>query len=209
MGCIISRSDLSQYCYCEDNERGSRVAINMNKNLPPLIGFAAYSGTGKTTLLCQLIPLLKNKGLRIGVIKHAHHHFDIDHPKKDSYELRKSGADTLLITSHKRTAIIIEHPEVSAEPSFEDALANIPSADLDLLLVEGFKHVDYPKIELHREALNKPYLYPSDPHIIGIACDHDLAPSRSIQQFDLNQPQQMADFIAINIVGADKFEGRV
>ncbi|HFC91859.1 MAG TPA: molybdopterin-guanine dinucleotide biosynthesis protein B [Leucothrix mucor] len=173
----------------------------MSKKQPLLIGFVAYSGTGKTTLLCKLIPLLKDKGLRIGVIKHAHHDFDIDHPKKDSYALRKSGADTLLIASHKRTAIIIEHPEVSAEPSFEDALVNIPSADLDLLLVEGFKHADYPKIELHREALNKPYLYPTDPHIIGIACDHDLAPSRLIQQFDLNQPQQIADFIAFNIVG--------
>jgi molybdopterin-guanine dinucleotide biosynthesis protein B len=167
----------------------------MNKKLPPLIGFAAYSGTGKTTLLCQLIPLLKKQGLRIGVIKHAHHDFDIDHPKKDSYELRKSGADTLLITSHKRTAIIIEHPEISDEPSFEEALKNIPSNDLDLLLVEGFKYANYPKIELHRKALDKPYLYPTDENIIGIACDHELEVTRTLHQFDLNKPKQLADFI--------------
>ncbi|MCK5811104.1 MAG: molybdopterin-guanine dinucleotide biosynthesis protein B [Cocleimonas sp.] len=167
----------------------------MNKKLPPLIGFAAYSGTGKTTLLCQLIPLLKKQGLRIGVIKHAHHDFDIDHPKKDSYELRKSGADTLLITSHKRTAIMIEHPKISDEPSFEDALKNIPSNDLDLLLIEGFKYADYPKIELHRKALDKPYLYPADENIIGIACDHEIKTTRTLHQFDLNNPKQLADFI--------------
>lgn len=179
----------------------------MNTKLPPLIGFAAYSGTGKTTLLCKLIPLLKQHGLRIGVIKHAHHDFDIDYPKKDSYEIRKSGAERVLITSHKRTAIIIEHPDRGDEPSFTEALATIPSEGLDLLLIEGFKQVDFPKIELHREALDKPYLYPTDANMIAIACDYDLdnrlnehgINHRTIAQLDLNQPQQIADFIIANI----------
>ncbi len=170
----------------------------------PFIGFVAYSGTGKTTLLSQLIPLLKNKGLRIAVIKHAHHDFEIDYPKKDSYILRKAGAETILVTSHKRTAIIIEHPEISQEPSLEDALSKIPCKGLDLLLIEGFKHADYPKIELHRKTLNKPYLYPKDKNIIAIASDHSLENSelenKPRWQFDLNQPQQIADFITTEIV---------
>jgi molybdopterin-guanine dinucleotide biosynthesis protein MobB len=180
----------------------------MNPKLPPLLGFVAYSGTGKTTLLCKLIPLLRQQGLRIGVIKHAHHDFDIDYPKKDSYEIRKSGAERVLITSHQRTAIIIEHPDMGDKPSLTDALATIPSEGLDLLLIEGFKQVAYPKIELHREALNKPYLYPEDNNIIAIACDYNLKNRlkkqdmnmQAIQQFDLNHPQQLVDFIIENII---------
>ncbi len=174
------------------------------KNSIPLIGFAAYSGTGKTTLLSKVIPLLKQKGLRIGVIKHAHHHFDIDYPKKDSYILRKAGADTVLIASHKRTAIIIEHPEIQEEPSLADALSKIPQKGLDLLLIEGFKHENYPKIELHREILNKPYLYPNDKNIIAIATDHRLdhaeKKNKPQWQLDLNQPQQLVEFIMTQIM---------
>jgi molybdopterin-guanine dinucleotide biosynthesis protein B len=170
----------------------------------PLIGFAAYSGTGKTTLLCKLIPLLKQKGIRIGVIKHAHHDFDIDFPQKDSYKLRKSGADTMLITSCQRTAIISEHIPISNEPSLEDALNKMPTDGLDLLLVEGFKKAIFPKIELHRQILNRPYLYPTDPNIIAIACDDKLntidTNRRPIRQFDLNQPQDIADFIATTMI---------
>jgi molybdopterin-guanine dinucleotide biosynthesis protein B len=176
----------------------------MKQISPPFVGLAAYSGTGKTTLLSQLIPLLKAKGLHIGVIKHAHHDFDIDYPKKDSYILRKAGAETILVASRKRTAIIIEHPEVRDEPSLEDALSKIPLEGLDLLLVEGFKHADYPKIELHRNALNKPYLYPNDKNIIAIATDHGLekadAENKPKWQFDLNQPQQLVDFITKKII---------
>lgn len=133
----------------------------------PLIGFSAYSGTGKTTLLCKLIPLLKERGIRVGIIKHAHHSFDIDHPQKDSCKLRESGATKIVVTSRKRTAIIIEHPKEQSKeqskeqkvPSLTDALKNIHTKDLDLILVEGFKHADIDKIELHRKALDKPYIY--------------------------------------------------
>lgn len=169
----------------------------------PYIGFAAYSGTGKTTLLCKLIPLLKAQGIRLAVVKHAHHDFDIDHPKKDSYELRKSGADTILVASRKRTAIIIEHPEEQQEPSLEDSLAQVPTENIDLILVEGFKHANFPKIELHRNALNKPHMYPNDSNIIAIAADHELDQTDNKlpkHQFDLNQPQQIADFIASEIL---------
>lgn len=175
----------------------------MNDFPLPYIGFAAYSGTGKTTLLCKLIPLLKERGIRLAVVKHAHHDFDIDHPKKDSYELRKSGADTILIASRKRTAIIIEHAEAQQEPSLEETLAQVPLKGLDLLLVEGFKHANFPKIELHRGELNKPYMYPTDSNIIAIAADHNINPSDNKlppHQFDLNQPQHIADFIVTNII---------
>ncbi len=165
----------------------------------PLIGFAAYSGTGKTTLLCKLIPLLKQKGIRVGIIKHAHHSFDIDHPKKDSCKLRESGATKIVVTSCKRTAIIIEHPEDQKEPSLVDALKNIHTKELELILVEGFKQADIMKIELHRQGLNKPYIYPDDSNVIAIAADHDLETSRDIQKLDLNNPEQIADFICLNI----------
>jgi len=165
----------------------------------PLIGFAAYSGTGKTTLLCKLIPLLKQKGIRVGIIKHAHHSFDIDHPKKDSCKLRESGATKIVVTSCKRTAIIIEHPEDQKEPSLVDALKNIHTKELELILVEGFKQADIMKIELHRQGLNKPYIYPDDSNVIAIAADHDLETSRDIQKLDLNNPEQIADFICLKI----------
>ena len=166
----------------------------------PLLGFAAYSGTGKTTLLCKLIPLLKAKGIRIGVVKHAHHNIDIDHPKKDSYELRQSGATKIVVASRNRTAIIIEHTENNIEPTLESALNNIHTKGLDLVLVEGFKLADLPKIELHRMALNKPYIYPNDNNIIAIALDHKLEDSRAPQQLDLNNPQEIADYVAKNML---------
>jgi molybdopterin-guanine dinucleotide biosynthesis protein B len=172
----------------------------MIKSTLPLLGFAAYSGTGKTTLLCKLIPLLKAKGIRIGVVKHAHHDIDIDHPKKDSYELRQSGAIKIVVASRKRTAIIIEHPDNEEEPTLEDALKNIHTKGLDLILVEGFKLADLPKIELHRKALDKPYIYPNDNNIIAIAIDHELDDENSPDQLDLNQPQQIAGYIEENIL---------
>ena len=166
----------------------------------PLIGFAAYSGTGKTTLLCKIIPLLTQKGIRVGIIKHAHHSFDIDHPKKDSCKLRESGASRIVVTSRKRTAIVIEHPSEQKEPSLVDALKNIHTKDLDLILIEGFKQADIVKIELHRKILNKSYLHPIDFNIIAIATDHDPDTSREIEKLNLNDPSQIADFIDVNII---------
>ncbi len=169
----------------------------------PLLGFAAYSGTGKTTLLCQIIPLLKVKGIRIGVVKHTHHDFDIDEPTKDSYKLRKAGATSTVISSHKRTAIILEHPDNqddSLEDPLENSLKNIIIDSVDLILVEGFKRSNLPKIELHRKALNKPYLYLDDDNIIAIALDHTLDDPKSPQQLNLNNPQEIADFIEERIL---------
>ncbi len=172
-------------------------------NFPlPLLGFAAYSGTGKTTLLSKLIPLFKAKGYRIGVIKRTHHNIDIDKPGKDSFILRESGASQMVIASPNKTAIIIEQPEKQEEPSLADALTNLQTDSLDFVLVEGFKHADLPKIELHRKGLGKPTLYPTDPNIIAIALDHDLEEKypNSLDILDINNLQQIADYIEINII---------
>lgn len=169
---------------------------NLIKNYPlPLIGFAAYSGTGKTTLLCKIIPLLKKKGLHIGVVKHAHHDFEIDHPEKDSCKLRESGASKLVVASTARTAIIIEHPDNDINPTLEDALKNIHTKGLDLILVEGFKKANIPKIELHRKALNKPFLYPNDPNIFAIAVDHELDDNCAPKILELNNEVEITNFI--------------
>jgi len=160
----------------------------------PLLGFAAFSGVGKTTLLTQLIPLLKLHGLRIGLIKHGHHDFEIDYPGKDSFRLRAAGASPVMIVSSKRRAIITEiSPE--QDPDLNEQLRHFDQSRLDLLLVEGFKSQAFPKIELHRPALGKPLLYPDDPHIIAIASDCPLTVPGSLPLLDLNQPRQIADFI--------------
>ena len=162
----------------------------------PLLGFAAYSGTGKTTLLSKLIPLLTKKGYRIGVIKHTHHNIDIDKPGKDSFVLRESGASQIVVSSRNRTAIIIEQPQERTEPLLSDALANLQTDSLDFVLVEGFKHADLNKIELHRDALGKPYIYPEDDNIIAIAIDHEMDQDENTPTvLDLNQPHLIADFI--------------
>ena len=161
----------------------------------PVMGFAAYSGTGKTTLLSKVIPILTTKGFRIGIIKHTHHNIDIDKPGKDSHVLREAGAAQTVIASRNRTAMIIEKPEAVGEPILEDALANLQTASLDLVLVEGFKAAKFMKIELHREALAKPYMYPNDSNIVAIATDHAIDTNITITHLDLNRPQLIADFI--------------
>lgn len=160
----------------------------------PVLGFVAYSGTGKTTLLRQLLPLLKQRGLRIGVVKHAHHSFDIDTPGKDSYELRKAGADRMLIGSRKRFALMVEHDD-GAEPDLHGLLAEIGTSELDLVLVEGFKHEPYDKIELHRRQLDRPLLFPHDPHVIAIASDAPVNEAGTLPRLDLNSPIEIAEFV--------------
>jgi molybdopterin-guanine dinucleotide biosynthesis protein B len=145
----------------------------MKKHTPPLLGFAAASGTGKTTLLTKLIPLLKKPGLRIGVIKHSHHNFEIDKPGKDSYQLRKAGASPIMLISNKRRAMITEFDDISI-PRLKDQLKFFDYTELDLILVEGFKAEEFPKIELHRPSLKETLIFPKDPNIIAIASDSEI-----------------------------------
>jgi molybdopterin-guanine dinucleotide biosynthesis protein B len=160
----------------------------------PILGFAAFSGTGKTTLLAQTIPVLKRHGLRIGLIKHSHHNFQIDQPGKDSFRLRAAGASPVMLISTHRRAIITEiTPE--REPQLDEQLKLFDQSELDLILVEGFKAEPFPKIELHRPSLNKPLLYPNDPNIIAIASDCTLETPDYLTQLDINQPEMIAAYI--------------
>jgi len=160
----------------------------------PILGFVAFSGTGKTTLLEQLIPILRERGVRIALLKHAHHNFDIDQPGKDSYRLRKAGAKQVMIASRQRWALINEHDVSQQEPQLHELLPHLDPQQFDLVLVEGFKHEPYPKIELQRHSLGKPDLYPNDPNIIALACD-EPHPNAHLPVLDLNQPESIAEFI--------------
>ncbi len=159
-----------------------------------VFGFAGYSGSGKTTLLEQLIPFFTAQGLKLALIKHAHHDFDIDQPGKDSFRHRKAGAAEVLITSDQRWALMHEL-NGAAEPNLEAHLSRL--SPCDLVLVEGFKHAALPKLEIYRAANGKPLLFPQDPHIIAIATDSPI--ETSLPQFDLNAVVSVGQFILIKI----------
>ncbi|MGW8227399.1 MAG: molybdopterin-guanine dinucleotide biosynthesis protein MobB [Gammaproteobacteria bacterium] len=171
------------------------MATNTHPFTLPLLGFVAFSGTGKTTLLKQLIPLLKAQGLRLALIKHTHHTFDVDTPGKDSYELRQAGAEQVIVASRRRWALMVETPQQTGDPRLEVLLPHLNSDALDLVLVEGFKHAAIPKIELHRPALNHPLLFPADTNIIAIASDAPLAVKTHLPMLDLNNPAAIVGFI--------------
>lgn len=162
---------------------------------PPLLAFVAASGTGKTTLLEQLIPLLRAHGLRLAVIKHTHHDFDMDQPGKDSYRMRAAGAQQVMLASRRRWALLTEHGDERPEPRLAELVQALDCSTLDLILVEGFKHETVRKIELHRPALGRPPLFPSDPQIIAVACDAPPAAATALPQFDLNDPAAIAVFV--------------
>ncbi len=161
----------------------------------PILGFSAYSGTGKTTLLRQIIPALKARGLRVSVIKHAHHHFDLDFPGKDSYELRKAGAGQTVICTATRMAMITEFDDPGDEPGLAEIITALDGSRADLVLVEGYKDIRFPKIELHREALGKPFLYPADDSIIALACDSPAPADIRIPVLDINDIAGIARFV--------------
>jgi molybdopterin-guanine dinucleotide biosynthesis protein MobB len=158
----------------------------------PVLGFAAYSGTGKTTLLVKLIPLLREAGIRVALIKHAHHDFDIDIPGKDSYELRKAGADQVLVASAKRRALIREMA-AEDEPQLEELVNELDLEQVDLVLVEGFRHVAFPKIELHRPSLDRDLISERDVSVIAVAADEMI--DTGLPLLDINQPEEIVRFI--------------
>ena len=133
-----------------------------------VIGLSGWSGAGKTTLLTRVIPYLLGRGLSISVIKHAQHEFDVDVPGKDSWEHRQAGATEVLVSSSRRWALMHEL-RGAAEPRLQELLAKM--APVDLVLVEGFKREPHRKIEVHRAANGKPWLFPDDPGIVGIVTD--------------------------------------
>ena len=137
-----------------------------------VVCFCGASGVGKTTLIEQLIAALKARGQRVSVIKHAHKRFDIDRPGKDSHRHREAGASEVLLASAQRLALLREF-EVEGLPSLAQLLAEL--APVDWVLVEGFKHAAWPKIEVWRAALGQPPLYPDDPFVTTVATDDPAA----------------------------------
>ncbi len=165
----------------------------------PIVGFAAYSGTGKTTLLINIIPLFKKRGIEVGVIKHAHHTFEIDQPGKDSYEIRKAGASQMLIGSKQRWALMVEQDEEDPQTRLEEYISHLDQDKLDLIMVEGFKPEAIPKIELHRPSLGKPLISSSDESVIAIASDEPLSENTELTILDLNNYETIVDYIINNI----------
>ncbi|MFT5258608.1 MAG: molybdopterin-guanine dinucleotide biosynthesis protein MobB [Saprospiraceae bacterium] len=161
----------------------------------PVLGLCAFSGTGKTTLLAKVLPLLNERGLRVGVVKHAHHQFEIDHEGRDSYLLRKAGASQIAIASQTRRAYIEELPSEEKQPELSDALALLKPGNIDLVISEGFKLAPIPKIELHRAGQGNPLMCEQDLHIFAIAVDEKLPLSRNIPQLDLNDVESFTQFI--------------
>src|SRR5690554_1712205 len=161
----------------------------------PVLGIAAFSGTGKTTLLKKLLPELTVTGLRVAVIKHAHHRFDIDKPGKDSYEIREAGASQVVVASSRLLALMQTFPLPHTEPSLQTCLDRLNMQQVDLILVEGFKHSAIPKLELHRPALGHPLLFPDDKQILAIATDAPLSEANAIPVLDLNDIGKIVEFI--------------
>lgn len=162
---------------------------------PPLLGIAAWSGTGKTTLLEQLLPRLRAHGLKVAVIKHAHHDFEIDTPGKDSYRLREAGAVPMLIASSARIAMMIDTPG-REEADLPELVEMVWVHQPDLVLVEGFKTWPLPKLELHRPALGKPLNAHKDCWVVGVASDAKLELPEGVDYLDLNDLDALSEWVA-------------
>ena len=156
-----------------------------------VFGIAGWSDSGKTTLIERLLPRLMAGGMRVSVVKHAHQKFDIDRPGKDSFRFREAGSHEVLISSPARWALMREHRGVD-EPGLDELLTHLSACDL--VLVEGFKRDALPKLEVHRAALGKPLLAPTDPHVVAIASDVPIA--TALPQFRLDDVDRIAAFIA-------------
>lgn len=155
-----------------------------------VFGITGWSGSGKTTLIEQLVPRLVARGMKVSVIKHAHHGFDVDQPGKDSYRHRAAGCHEVLVSSNRRWALMHEL-RGEPEPSIEDHIGRM--APCDLLLIEGYKRYPMPKLEIYREANGKPMLYPDDEHIVAVASDVPLETRKP--QYDLNDYDGITAFV--------------
>lgn len=163
----------------------------MDDNSMKIFGLAGWSGSGKTTLMVRLLPELVGRGLSVSTVKHAHHNFEIDRPGKDSYEHREAGATEVMITGGRRWALMHEIRE-KAEPSVADLISHM--TPVDLLMIEGFKSDEHPKLEVYRSDTGKPLICRQDPKIVAVASDEILG-GLDIPQLDLNDVPAIADFI--------------
>lgn len=162
--------------------------------IPPAISIVAKSGTGKTSLLEKLIAEMKRRGYRVAAVKHDAHRFDIDHEGKDSWRLTRAGADTMVITSPEKLALVKQYPP-AREPSLGETVAAY-CGDVDIVFSEGFKKSPLPKIEVHRRECSDVLLCrgeENDPNLIAVAADSHLAVD--VPLFDINDAQGLCDLI--------------
>ncbi len=161
------------------------------------VSFVAPSGTGKTTLLEQVVVVLKQRGYKVGVLKHDAHRFEIDHPGKDSYRFTHAGADTTVITSESTLALVKQQ---TAAPAPEELFATYFS-DVDLILTEGFKKSSLPKIEVHRREMSESLICRGeyhDPRLLAVASNTPL--QLDVPVLDINNPAQVADFVVAHVM---------
>ena len=160
-----------------------------------VFGFAGWSGSGKTTLVERLLPEFTARGLRVSVIKHAHHGFDLDKPGKDSWRHREAGATQVLMLSSDRW-VLMHELRGAPEPTLDEQLLLLEPCDL--VLIEGYKAAAVPKLEIHRPSHGKPPLWPESPHVVAVASDvgaEDLAPDCPLPVLPINEPARIAEFI--------------
>lgn len=159
----------------------------MNPNTTPIVTFVGKSGTGKTTFLEKLIPVLKARGLRLAVLKHDAHHFEMDKPGKDTYRFTAAGADVVTISNAAQFAMIEQPPQ---ELHLEDIIARLPQ--VDLVLTEGYKHSRYPKIEIHRAVLQRPLIAPPE-QLLAVMTDETV--DTPAPQLDLEDVEGCAELL--------------
>ncbi|MEZ5662027.1 MAG: molybdopterin-guanine dinucleotide biosynthesis protein B [Burkholderiaceae bacterium] len=163
-----------------------------------VVGFAGFSGAGKTTLVEGVIAALRQRGLRVSVVKHAHHEFDIDHPGKDTWRHREAGAYEVVAASAGRMALVRTFEQPQALTAHDLIRALHPG--VDWVLVEGFKDSNLLKIEVWRPSTERPARYPDDPFIVAIATDAaDRLPEPTLRPaLDLNAPDAVAQWLFDN-----------
>ena len=159
-----------------------------------IFGFAGYSGSGKTTLIEKLIPRFTQCGIKVSLVKHAHHTFDVDKPGKDSYRHRQAGCSEVLITSSRRW-VLMHELRGAPEPDLDQMIEHL--SPCDLLLVEGFKRESIPKLEVYRASVGEPLIHPHDANVVAVASDALL--DTQLPQFDLNDEAAISDFVLNNV----------
>lgn len=157
----------------------------------PVIALAGFSGSGKTTLLCQLLDIISARNIRVGVIKHSHHHVEMDKPGKDSYRLNKSGAAQMLLSTPDQVVLFSKQND---HDNLDSQLQYLCWDKLDLVIVEGYRHSNVPKLEIHRPELNKPLLAENDPWVFAIATNQPIEHIQ-LPQWPLNKPHVIAEDI--------------
>jgi molybdopterin-guanine dinucleotide biosynthesis adapter protein len=157
-----------------------------------IFGISGWSGMGKTTLIEALIPLFTARGLKVSMIKSAHHDVDIDKPGKDSFRFREAGAMQVILASGRRWALMSELRD-DPPPTLEELVGHL--SPCDLVLVEGYKAVGLPKLEVFRPSLGKPFVHADHPGVVAIASDAPIPAEIVLPIMDLNDPPTIAEFI--------------